>query len=198
MRQCDFSSLRRASLNDDLHHDVPPLNTADWPPSLAAMRTGFAGQLNVYKVMAHHPALLTAWASLRQHVVIDSTLSRRQSEIVILRVGRRWDSMYEWGQHVVRGRQAGLSDADIDRVRHDPRTWPAGDVDTLLMHAVDALLDDGRLSASHLAELKPVIGLPGIFDLMATVGMYTTLAFIVNSFDTPLEADIRAAAGTLL
>ena len=32
-----------------------------------------------------------------------------------------------------------------------------------------------------------------MLDLIATVGFYTTLAFIVNSFDTPLDADIAEA-----
>lgn len=177
---------------------APPLDVTDWPASLDALRGGFAAQLNVYKVMAHHPALLLAWRSLRQHVVIDSSLTRRQSEIVILRAGHRWGSTYEWGQHVVRGRQAGLSDADIRRVREAPESWPEQEPDTWLMQAVDALLDQGKLSPAAIARLEPCIGLAGIFDVMATLGMYTTLAFIVKSFDTPLEPDVRAAAGGLL
>lgn len=184
-------------MNNDSPSVAPPRETADWPASLDAMRDGFAGQLNVYKVMAHHPALLLAWRTLRQHVVLDSSLTRRQSEIVILRAGHRWGAGYEWAHHVVRGRHAGLSDAEIERARQPPESWPAA-ADTLLMRAVDALLDDGKLSTTDIAPLEASIGLAGIFDVMATVGMYTTLAFIVKTFDTPLEPDIRAAAGALL
>lgn len=185
-------------MSENEKNAAPPLEPDAWPESIAFLRGGFAAQLNVYKVMAHHPALLAAWASLRQHVVIDSSLTKRQSEIVILRVGHRWQSTYEWGQHVVRGRQAGLTDTDIDRVRRPPSEWPAGTGETLLMQAVDALLDDGRLPAALTTRLEPHIGLTGVFDVMATVGMYTTLAFIVKTFATPLEPDIRAAAGDLL
>jgi len=162
------------------------------------MRAGFAGQLNVYQVMAHHPALLRAWASLRQHVVIDSSLSKRHSEIVILRAGHRWGAQYEWAHHVVRGRQAGLTDDEIAAVRADPSTWPAGEVETLLKQGVDSLLDNGQLSPDMINQLRSCIGLTGIFDVMATVGMYSTLAFIVKSFHTPLEPEILAAAGTVL
>ena len=185
-------------MSDNDENAAPPLEPDAWPESIASLRSGFAAQLNVYKVMAHHPALLSAWTALRQHVVIDSTLSKRHSEIVILRVGHRWGSVYEWGQHVVRGRQAGLSDADIDRVRHPPSEWPADTAETLLMQAVDALLDDGQLAAPLIARLQRHIGRTGVSDVMATVGMYTTLAFIVKTFSTPLEPDIRAAAGNLL
>ncbi|MDP9013060.1 MAG: carboxymuconolactone decarboxylase family protein [Pseudomonadota bacterium] len=177
---------------------APPLSPDVWPSSLHSMRAGFAGQLNVYKVMAHHPALLRAWATLRQHVVIDSSLSKRHSEIVILRAGHRWGAHYEWVHHVVRGRQAGLTDADIAAVRADPSQWPAGEVETALKQAVDSLLDDGQLRPDMIHQLRSFIGLTGIFDVMATVGMYSTLAFIVKSFHTPLEPEILSAAGTAL
>ncbi|MDP8984552.1 MAG: carboxymuconolactone decarboxylase family protein [Pseudomonadota bacterium] len=175
-----------------------PLSPDVWPSSLDSMRAGFAGQLNVYKVMAHHPALLRAWASLRQHVVIDSSLTKRQSEIVILRAGHRWGAHYEWMHHVVRGRQAGLSDDEIAAVRADPSQWPEGEVETLLKQGVDYLLDDGQLPPGLIDQLRSCIGLTGIFDVMATVGMYSTLAFIVKSFHTPLEPEILSAAGTAL
>jgi len=39
----------------------PPFADEDWPSEIADMRDGFAGALNVYRTMAHHPALLKAW-----------------------------------------------------------------------------------------------------------------------------------------
>jgi alkylhydroperoxidase family enzyme len=60
------------------------------------MRTGFAGALNVYRTMAHHPELLQARAPLRQHVVKDSALGAERSELVILRAAHRTGSPYEW------------------------------------------------------------------------------------------------------
>lgn len=39
-----------------------PLTDADWPHEIDDLRDGFAGALNVYRLMAHHPALLRAWA----------------------------------------------------------------------------------------------------------------------------------------
>lgn len=52
-----------------------PISDSDWPKEIEELRNGFAGSLNVYRVMAHNPALLRAWASLRQHIVVDSALS---------------------------------------------------------------------------------------------------------------------------
>jgi hypothetical protein len=37
-----------------------PLGDGDWPEEVADLRDGFAGRLDVYRVMARHPALLQA------------------------------------------------------------------------------------------------------------------------------------------
>ena len=167
---------------------LAPLSDAAWPEDLRHLRDGFAGTLNVYRTMAHHPALLAAWERLRNHLVLDSALAPDLREIVILRAGHRWASRYEWAQHIVRGRQAGLSDARIAACRCEPPEGP----DAWLIAAVDTLLECAHLAPAQVASLEAAIGLGGLFDLMATVGMYTTLAFIANSFETPIEPSIAA------
>ncbi|GAB4387498.1 carboxymuconolactone decarboxylase family protein [Albidovulum sp.] len=169
---------------------VLPLSDADWPPEIADMLDGFAGRLNVYRTMAHHPALLRAWADLREHVVNRSTLGRTLLEVVILRTGHRLGSSYEWAQHVERARQCGLDDARILSFR-GPLAAMA-ETDALLCRAVDELFETARLSAATRDALRERLGLQAVFDLMATVGFYSTLGFILNSFGTPLDADIRA------
>ena len=176
---------------------VPLVSDEQWPAEVAHLRQGFAGALNVYRVMAHHPRLLAAWEALRNHIVLGSTLSPRHLEIVILRIGHHWSSEYEWKHHVVRGRAAGLSDTEIEQARAQPVTWPAHETEAMLLAAVDELLDHGRLTAVTDAALRSRIGLQGVLDLMATVGMYTTLALVTNTFDPPIEPEIaeRLALG---
>lgn len=171
---------------------LPPLTDAEWPDAVAHLLPGFAGRLNVYRVMAHNPALLAAWERLRNHVVLESALTPQQSEVVILRTGHRWAAPYEWAHHVVRGRATGLSDARIEAARHEPASWDAGSEDAALMGAVDSLLDDGKLSTAQVADLQARIGTVAVLDVMATVGMYTTLAFLVQTFATPVEPEIAA------
>ncbi len=168
-----------------------PVSDEDWPESIPEMRSGFAGGLNVYRVMAHHPALLKAWSDLREHVVNQTSLGRDRSEVVILRTGLRLGSGYEWAQHVVRARKCGLDDARIRSMRGSPdRMAPA---DALLATAVDELLNDAELTPATRARLMAEMGAKGALDLIATVGFYSTLAFILKSFATPLDDDIAAA-----
>ena len=168
-----------------------PVSDEDWPESIPEMRSGFAGGLNVYRVMAHHPALLKAWSDLREHVVNRTSLGRDRSEVVILRTGVRLGSGYEWAQHVIRARKCGLDDTRIRSMRGSPdRMAPA---DALLATAVDELLDGAELTPATKARLLAEMGAEGALDLIATVGFYSTLAFILKSFATPLDGDIAAA-----
>jgi len=172
-------------------HRLPPLGDADWPEEIADMLCGFAGGLNVYRTMAHHPDLLRAWAVLRDHVVNRTSLGRERAEVVILRTGLRLGSDYEWSQHVLRGRQFGLTDRRIASLRGAPAGMEPGDA--LLARAVDQLFEDAALSGETLEDVKALVGPAGVLDLMTTVGFYSTLGFILNSFDTPLDAKAVAA-----
>lgn len=166
---------------------LPPLADEQWPDDIADLRAGFAGALNVYRVMAHHPALLRAWAPLRQHVVKETTLGPERSEVVILRTAHRFGSAYEWAHHVSRARKLGFSDERILALRG----LPEGE-DGLIVRAVDALLDDRKLAPKLEDDLASAIGREGVLDLIATVGFYSVLGYILMTYDTPLDADIAA------
>lgn len=176
--------------SDDVFR-LQPLADADWPSELDDLRDGFFGRANVYRVMAHHPRLLRAWTDLRQHIVIDTALGRERSEIVILRAAVKTASSYEWSHHIVRARSFGVSDARIAALRGDSDA--IAPPDRVLAEAVDQLMDEARIAPATLSELNALVGADGVLDLMATVGFYSTLAFILNSFDTEVDADIVAA-----
>jgi 4-carboxymuconolactone decarboxylase len=166
---------------------LPPIADADWPAEIADMREGFAGALNVYRTMAHHPPLLRAWAPLRQHLVKNSALGPVRAEIVILRAAHRMGSSYEWAHHISRSRALGMDDARIAAIAGRPE----GE-DGLLVRAVDALLDLRHLPDEIEAELAGAVGREGVLDLIAIVGFYSVLGYILMTYDTPLDATVAA------
>jgi alkylhydroperoxidase family enzyme len=169
---------------------LPPLDPDDWPGEIADLAAGFAGALNVYRTMAHHPALLRAWGALRAHVVRDSALSPRQREAVTLRAAHRLAASYEWDHHVSRGRAAGMADRDIAALAGPVEA--VAEQDRPFARAVDELAAGARLRPATAADLAARVGKKGMLDVMATVGFYTTLAYVVNSCDTPLDPAIAA------
>ncbi|SNR33189.1 carboxymuconolactone decarboxylase family protein [Puniceibacterium sediminis] len=171
--------------------DYPPLSDAGWPASLDGLKGGFATRLNVYRVMAHRPALLNAWAPLRDHLVVQTALGAELSEVAILRTGHRLGSPYEWAHHVVRSRKIGMSDARIGSIRGPVEEM--AEADAVIAGAVDALFDDHRIGEELVAQVEALVGSDGLFDLIATVGFYSVLGGILNTTGTPIDADVAAA-----
>ena len=106
---------------------VAPLEPSDWSAETAELMTRFGGGQspgegvhNIFKTLAHHPALLKRWTVFGNHILFKSTLPPREREILILRIGWLCRAEYEWGQHVVIGKREGLSDEDIENIRFGP------------------------------------------------------------------------------
>ncbi len=167
----------------------PPIADADWPEEITDLRVGFAGALNVYRTMAHHPALLEAWAPLRQHVVKENALGPELTEVVILRAGVRMGSAYEWAHHVSRALALGFSEHRITAIRGTPEG-----IDGLIVNAVDALFDKRMLTQEQEAELAEAIGRTAVIDLIAMVGFYSVLGYLLNTYDTPIDQAIQQQA----
>src|SRR4029453_9053603 len=83
--------------------------------------------LAIFTTLARHPKLLKRWLVFGNHVLFKSTLSARERELAILRVGWLCRSEYEWGQHAEIGRAIGLGDEEISRVADGPAAsgWTA-------------------------------------------------------------------------
>lgn len=169
----------------------PPISDADWPDAIGELREGFAGALNVYRTMAHHPALLAAWAPLRQHVVKENALGPALTEVVILRASRHLGSAYEWAHHVSRALALGLSPARIEAIRQMP-----DGLDGMIVRAVDALIETHGLAPAQEAALADAIGRDAVIDMMAMVGFYSVLGYLLNTYATPLDEGIAEEAKT--
>ena len=78
-----------------------------------AMKSQPINAVNVTATMAHNRVLSKAFGPFAQAVLFGGDLPRRQVEIAVLRMGWNCQSVYEFGQHTLFGRDAGLSDAEI-------------------------------------------------------------------------------------
>jgi alkylhydroperoxidase family enzyme len=194
------SSFER--MPDSLPARVSPLLPPDWDevthdavsafPSgrdfvLANYRGGGARGMNGLGVMLRHPALAKAFLTFNNHVAVKSSISRRVRELAILRISWLRRSEYEFAQHVVLARNAGVTEADIERVQRGPDApgWDAFDAE--LVRAVDELHSDARISDKTWERLSAQYGLTEMMDLVFTVGCYEILAMVFKTFGVQPE-----------
>ena len=62
--------------------------------------------------------------------------------------------------------------------------------DMTFAKAVDELFDQRKLTTDTIGIVMDLVGKEGVLDVIATVGFYSTLGYILNSFETPLDDNI--------
>lgn len=145
-----------------------------------------AAALNIFRTLARNDDLSTAFLKLGGHLLRAGVLPAREREIVILRVGWRAGSEYEFGQHTTIGQAAGLTPTEVDRLADcaDGAWAPA---DQSLVTMVDELCDDDIVSDETWAALQQRWSEPELLELLVLTGFYRLVSGMLNSAGVALE-----------
>ncbi len=172
---------------------IAALQDQDWTPEQKEILTkGNPDRvLNVFRTMANHPDLMRRWLVFGNHILLKSTLSPRDREIAILRIGHLCKSDYEFAQHTVIGKRAGISDEEIERIKQGPaaKGWSA--LEQALLKAVDELHGDAFIKDDTWAALSKHYDTKQMMDVVFTVGQYAMVSMALNSFGVQLERTVQ-------
>lgn len=141
-------------------------------------------QLNIFGTLAHNPLLYKAFLALGGHLLTAGGLPPREREIVILRTGRRAQSEYEFGQHRAIGRDAGLTDTEIEWLAGDG-DW--GEDDAALVAMVDELTEEDVVSDATWQRLSRRWSEAQMLELLLLCGFYRLVSGLLNSVGVALE-----------
>jgi len=149
---------------------------------------------NVFQTFARNPTADALRNAQGAHVRGANTLTPRNRQLVIMRVGVLMRSEYEWAAHSRGGRQVGMNDADVARVAAGP-TAPGGTpLETLLMRAVDDLYRDNAIDDATWDALARDLSVRQLLDVLFTAGAYRSVSYALNSAGVRLDenmADFR-------
>lgn len=172
--------------------NLQPLQVENWDESLSHIIEEMSGHpINVHKLMANHPDLLRAWWSFRNHSVNGGALGKRLAELVILRVAVHMKSWYEWGSHVERGLETGLSQNDIERIALGGSAEGWSEREAALLVAVDELIERHAISAETHGKLGRFFTMAQIMDVIAIHGMYVILGCMINTWGLELDESVE-------
>ena len=162
----------------------------DQREALEPYRGGEHGAYNIFRTFAHAPRPLRRFGFWGGYILgRHNSLPPRERELVILRVGFVCKAGYEWAQHVVIGRDAGLTDDEIERIKAgaDADGWSAADA--ALIRAVDELVGDHFISDATWTSLADDAGLNDRqrMDVVFTTGQYTQVSMMLNTFGVQLD-----------
>jgi len=143
--------------------------------------------VNIFRVLLNHPKLVRAWGKFASYILSDTqTLPARDREILILRIGWLNQAPYEFEQHVRIGKQCGLSDDEIERIKKGPSAgWSKHDA--ALNQAADDLFKNSVVSDETWKTLAERYNTEQMMDAVFTVGQYNLVSWALNSFGVPLD-----------
>ena len=164
---------------------IAALEESEWSDAARDIMQPFVAQgriFNIFKTLTNHPDLAKRWMVFANHILGKSTLSVRDRELVILRIGYLCQAGYEWGQHALIAREAGMSDEEIRSCKTGPDTPDLSELDRLLLTATDELHADAHVSDETWAGLAKHYNTQQMMDLVFTIGQYNLVSMALNSF----------------
>lgn len=136
---------------------------------------------SIFGIMFKHPGLYRAQLQLGNELGRGGCIPPRERELAVLRVAWLTRCPYEWGQHLVYGKDFGLTDEEVERVTQGSDAPGWSELDHAILRATEELLGDYAVSdaiwdvlASHWTE-QQCMELPGL------VGQYAMAAMVFNT-----------------
>jgi AhpD family alkylhydroperoxidase len=145
---------------------------------------------HIFTTLGRHRRLFRRWLWFAGALMPGGKLPREETELVILRVAHNTGSEYEWAHHERLGRRAGLSEAEIARVREGPGAPGWSERRALLLSAADELHANGKIGDELWARLSRQLDEVRLIELCMLVGHYEMLAMTLNSLE--VEPDFAA------
>ena len=170
---------------------VAPVPAEDWTAEQREIVEPMLARgpvLNIFRTMLAHPVAAKAFLVWGGYILgRKCTLPPREREIVILRTGFLCRSGYEWTQHVPIARRAGLTDDEIARIKIGADALGWSEADMALLRAADDLHREQFVTEPVWTELKRHFGERQRMDMVFTVGQYTQVSMLLNSFGVQLD-----------
>lgn len=147
---------------------------------------------NIYKTLAHHVDLYERWSPLGQFLLNGSTLPARDREILMLRMGWLCQSEYEWSQHArIAKAQAGMSDAEIERIAVGATAAGWTDFERTLLKAVDELRYEAMLSDDTWHALHGKYSTQQVMEALFTAAQYQLVSMALNTLGVQLDPELK-------
>ena len=136
---------------------------------------------NLFLTMGRQRKLFRGWLRFAGRLMPGGTLPRRETELTILRVAHLRECAYEFDHHVRLGKRAGVTSADVDRVRIGPDAEGWTPRERALLRAADALHHGQDIDDATWSVLRTFLGEAAAIEFVLLVGHYEMLATFITT-----------------
>ncbi len=163
------------------------LGLIGWIIAKAGARVIRAPRFHLMNVIGQHKLLLIAWLPYSGVLLNWGKLSRKDAELVILRVGHLRDCEYELQQHRRLARTRGLDDETQARIFDGPDADGLTDKQRVLITATDEFVITRSMSPETWAALASYLDRKQLIEFCMLAGQYDGLAATMATLKIPLD-----------
>jgi uncharacterized peroxidase-related enzyme len=170
---------------------IPLVEPDQAPPELAALYDALLKQRgvvpNMFKTVAHTPALAAGIAALLKPLLSDGALPGWYKELVATRMSVLNGSEYAVSAHALSARQKGAREDQIEAVKTDFEQGAFTPTEKLGLRCAEKIHRSGRdLDDALFAELKNAYDDAQIIELVATAAVFEFFPRFVDGLRIPV------------
>lgn len=148
----------------------------------------------LYRVLAHSPPMLRAYAGLARGLRYEAATPRALRELMILRTAQLTASDYEWAHHRAMAAANGVPEEKV----HALVAWRSSAcfdaAERAALRCVEEI-HEVALSDQGFAELEREFGAPGSVELVLLAAFYEAVARIIQALGLEIEPAYEAYLG---
>lgn len=169
---------------------VPYLQQSDLPPEHQAI---LARPIALNRAMANSPNAAKAMTTLAMYIRNGSKLDARLRELAILQVGWLARSPYEWSHHVKIGHEFGVTDDDIEAIKHETAGRPSklDDLSKTVCRAAREMTGGLAMSDATFAALEKALGREQVIDLTLAISFYNAVVRLLATLQIDVEPEYQ-------
>lgn len=179
---------------------IPPLPREEWTDEARDVFAYWEGptarengsRSNTMLTLAQHPKLAIASLDFGKYILIETNLTVRQRELIVLRIAWRYGSAHQWAHHVFSGRKIGMIDAEFSALQQPSMSAIWAQDEAALIAAVDQLCANGQIDDATWAVLAATHDKRTLMDVLYAIGLFTMNAWSFNAMGIELEPDVES------
>ncbi len=159
--------------------------------ALTTFLTADGGMAGPFNAMLYSPGFGEAVQNLGEKVRFEGSIDPRLRELAILVVASSWRSSYEWQAHAKIARKVGLNTDIIESIGSGTTPVFSGQAqaEAVVYRFACELVDTRRVTDKRYQEARNLFGESGVVELVTTIGYYTLVSMLLNTFEVPPRDD---------
>ena len=172
-----LASREREALTELMSDQSPEASAAD-----------ISNLPEIVRTMLRHPDLFSRHTEVGIQLLCKGTLSKRDRELAVLRIGWLCQAPYEWGEHVIVAKSVGIEKHEIERITQGSDAPGWSEHEQAILRAAEELYRDAMISDATWETLSKRLDDRQLIELPILIGQYQAVAYYQNSLRLRLHS----------